>query len=133
MKKLVSLSFLALTLTGISIAQGAASQPIEGSWGLQQAQGPLTFDTTFTIQNNAVTITNVCTFEGHSATARVSAPAQYDGATLTVMGSADDNESRDGVNCNVSVKPDRMNYRVVGSRLILTHDGSLDQFVLQRR
>jgi hypothetical protein len=136
-KKLAALVILTSALSGFSVAFGAdpvpAARPVEGSWGMQQAANGFTFDMTFTIENNVVSITNLCSFQGHSATAHVSSPAQIDDRTITTIASADDQESRDGVNCNVSIKPDRMNYQVAGSQLILSHDGSPEQIVLSRK
>lgn len=132
LKKLAVLTILTSALTGFSVAFGAPL-PVEGSWGMQQEANGFTFDMTFTIQNNTVSITNVCSFEGHTASAHVSSPAQYDDRTITTLANADDQESRDGVNCNVSIKPDRMSYQVVGSTLILSHDGSAEQVVLSRK
>ncbi len=132
MKKLLTIIAASTIITGFSVAQGAPL-PIEGNWGMHQSQGPFNFDINFAIQNNTITVTNVCTFQGKTAAAHVSSPAQYDDQTITVTEHAEDHESKDGVNCDISLTPDRMNYQVEGSSLILSHDGSSDQIQLTRK
>jgi hypothetical protein len=132
MKKLLSLVTLATILTGFSVAQGA-SLPVEGTWGIVLSDNGITFDMTVKLENQTMTTRNVCTLAGRSLVASVTVPANYDGTTITVLAHGEHNVSENGMNCNVSVQPDRMNYVVNGSSLVLTHDGRPDQFVLQRR
>lgn len=132
LKKLATLVALVTFATSFSLAHGA-TQPIEGSWGMRVDQNGFTMDMTFTVANNTLTLQNVCTFQGRSATAHVSAPASYDDRTLTVLGSARDDESQNGVNCNAAIQPDRMNYVVSGNALTFSHDGSSETFTLTRK
>jgi hypothetical protein len=131
MKKLFALIALITSLTGLSVAQGAA--PIEGRWGMQQSSNGFQFDMTFTIQNNTFMLTNVCTFRGQSAAASVSSPAQYDEDSITVLTSAHSEQSNNGVNCEASLHPDTMNYVVQGNFLIFSKPGHSEQIVLTRR
>ena len=131
MKKMISLLAATLLLTTVSIAQGA--EPIEGAWGMQMNQNGFLMDMTFRIGNGAVTLTNVCTFMGRSASVTVSAPANWDSRTLTVTGNASGSESQNGVDCNASLRPDRMSYSVNGNLLTLSHDGSSESFTLVRK
>ena len=132
MKKMISLLAAVLLLTTASIAQGAP-EPIEGAWGMQMNQNGFVMDMTFTIGNGALTLQNVCTYMGRSATVRVTAPASWDSRTLTVHGHASGSESQNGVDCNASLRPDRMNYVVNGNTLTLSHDGSPESFTLVRK
>jgi|GEM_PF-5213148 len=133
MKKLLSLVALVTLLAGVSFAEGA-SLPVEGSWGTSFQNNGFTFDITMKLQNQQMTTTNVCKApDGRSAVASVTVPANYDASTITVLGTAEQHVSQNGLDCNVSVKPDRMNYQIAGSALILTHEGQNDQFVLTRR
>jgi hypothetical protein len=137
MKKMMTLLAFSTLLTGLSLAQGApAPQPhfaIEGDWGMQMEQNGFQLDMTFSIRNNAITLVNVCTLGGNSSTARASSPANYDDRSITVLANAQDDENQNGVDCNVSLRPDRMNYEVRGNQLIFTHDGSAEQLVLTKK
>lgn len=114
-------------------AMAWAQFPIEGSWGMVQSQGALTFDMTITVRDNSVTLTNVCSLQGRSAQAQAKAPATYDQSSLTILAPAENHQSANGVNCDVSVSPSRMNYVVQGNNLILSQPGSPQQLVLTRR
>lgn len=132
MKKLATLVAALTFATAFSVAYGAGL-PVEASWGTSLSQNGITFDMTMKLENQQMTTTNVCTFQGQSVIAAVTVPASYDGTSITVLASAERQVSQNGVNCNVSVRPDRMNYVISGNSLILTHEGSPDQFVLTRR
>jgi hypothetical protein len=131
MKKLFALMAAVTLFSGISIALGAS--PLEGNWGMQQQQNGFVFDMTISIQSDSVTLTNVCSFQGRTATARVTTPAQYDDHTFTVLTGAHDEESNDGLNCNADLSPDTMNYVVQGNTLIFSKDGQPGQMVLNRK
>ena len=122
-----------LLMAGLTTAH--ASYAIEGTWGTQQSQNNIVFDMTFSIHNNTLTVTNDCTMNGQSATARVTSAATYTDSTFTILAAAPDQESNptQTVNCNVSVQPDTMNYSVNGNQLIFTHDGSDQSFALERK
>jgi len=132
MKKLISLVFGLTLATGFSLAYGA-NLPVEGSWGTTFSQNGFDFDMTMKLENQQMTTTNRCTFQGNTAIVSVTVPAAYDGSTITTQANAEQNVSQNGVNCNVSVRPDRMNYVVSGSSLTLSHDGSPEQITLIRR
>lgn len=132
MKKLITLVCTMALSTALSVAYGAAL-PVEGSWGTSISQNGFTFEITMKLENQMMTTTNVCTFQGRSAVASVTVPAQYDDRTITVSTNAHHEVSQNGVNCNVSVQPDRMNYQVAGTSLILSHDGSSERMVMTRR
>jgi hypothetical protein len=132
MKKLITLVAAVTLLTGISLAQGA-TMPVEGSWGTSITNNGFDFDMTVKLEKQTMTTTNVCSFHGRSAVASVTVPALYDATTITVLASGRQDVNENGVNCNVEVRPDRMNYQVVGRTLILSHDGSPERFVLTRR
>lgn len=128
--KLILTMIAACLVTGTSAYAG---YPVEGTWGMQFQQNGITFDTTFAIHNNSITVTNVCTMNGESASAHVTSPASYDASTITVLTAQQDQESNNGVNCDVSSTPDTMNYKVQGNSLTLSKPGNPQQFILQRR
>lgn len=132
MKKAMCL-IATLMMSGLSIAQAAF--PIEGNWGTTLSQGGMQFDMTFTIQNNTITLTNVCSMNGQFATARVSSPAAYDASSITIFnsGSDDQNSADYSVHCNVSIQPERLNYVVQGNLLIFSQNGSPQTFALTRK
>jgi len=132
MKKLFSLVTLVTVLTAISTAEGAGL-PVEGAWGTTFNNNGITFDITMRLENQMMTTTNVCTVAGRSLTASVTVPASYDSATITVLAHGQNEVNENGLNCNVSVQPDRMRYQIVGNTLVLSHEGRPDQFVLNRR
>jgi hypothetical protein len=132
MKKLVAFVFALTLSTGFSLAYGAGL-PVEGSWGSSFNQNGFTFDITMHLENQSMTTTNKCTFQGNSAIVSVTVPATYDGTSITVMMNAEQHVTQNGVECNVSVRPDRMNYVVSGNSLTLSHDGTPDQMILLRR
>ena len=119
-----------LMISGMAAAQSTA---IEGNWGTQMSQNGISFVMTFTINHDSVTLTNVCTLNGKSVTAHVTVPASYDDSTLTIMAPGQDEESSNGVNCNVSAQADSMNYSIQGNLLTFTHEGSDQSFVLTRK
>lgn len=131
MKKLMSLVALLTLITGFSIAEGAG--PIEGNWYVQMRDNGFTMDMTFGITSSSLTLTNVCSYMGRTSRVQVSVPASYDDRTLTTLGSAEREESSNGLNCRAALSPDRMNYEVSGNTLIFSHDGSSERFVLTRR
>jgi hypothetical protein len=133
MKKMLSLVTLATILTAVSFAADAAPLPVEGSWGTSFQNNGIMFDITMKLENQMITTTNICTVAGQSLTAAVTVPASYDQDSITVLGHGQNEVSENGRNCNVSVRPDRMRYQIIGNRLVLSHDGSPGQFVLIRR
>ena len=132
MKKLAALVFALTLSTAVSAAYGAAL-PVEGTWGTIMSQNGFTFDMTMKLENQTITTTNKCSFQGAVAVVAVTVPASYDGTSITVLASAEKQEVQNGVECHVSVQPDRMNYVVAGTTLVLSHDGSTDRFSLTRR
>ena len=132
MKKLLALVSTMALSTALSVAYGAGL-PVEGSWGTSFNQNGFTFDITMKLENQTMTTTNVCTFQGRSAVASVTVPTQYDDRTITVSANAHQEVNQNGVNCNVTVQPDRVNYQVTGNALILSHDGSSERMVMTRR
>ncbi|HWU42742.1 MAG TPA: hypothetical protein VN132_04860 [Bdellovibrio sp.] len=132
MKKLISLLAVSI-LSMASLAQAAL--PIEGNWGTRFTQNGYVFDATFSIQNNSITLTNVCSWQGRSVKVQVTVPASYDDKTLTTLGSASDERSLpDGsLHCNVSAQAESMNYVVRANQLILSQDGNPQTMVLTRK
>lgn len=110
-----------------------AGYPIEGTWGITQSQNGFTFDASFKIENNTVTATNVCSYNGQKASASVTAPAAYDANTFTISTSAEAKQSSGGLECTASLVPMSVNYVVQGSTLTLTMKGSSDSVVMTRR
>lgn len=119
----------------VMVSSAQAAFPIEGSWGTQMDNNGVHFDLTFTFANNAVTLVNVCSVNGKSLKARVSSPAVYDASSVTIFNPSDDSEhAPDGsMNCEASVQGGRMNYQVQGNLLILSQDGSSQQFALTKK
>jgi hypothetical protein len=111
----------------------AQSNAIEGNWGLSQTVNGITFDITFSIGKNSVTVTNLCSGNGTKLTAQVTSASTYTDSTLTVSEAKQDQKSSGSFECNVSTTPDTMNYSVQGNQLILTHDGSTDTVVLIKK
>lgn len=66
--KNVLVSLVIVLACGYASAQATA---VEGNWGIQQQAGPINFDLTFSISKNSVTVTNVCSGYGQTATAQV--------------------------------------------------------------
>jgi hypothetical protein len=132
MKKLFSLIALVTALTALSTAEGAGL-PVEGSWGTTFHDNGISFDLSMKLENQTMTTTNVCTMAGRSLSVSVMVPARYDGASITVLAHAQREVSENGLNCTVSVQPDRMLYQIVGNTLVLSHEGRPEQFVLNRR
>lgn len=132
MKKLFSLIALVTALTALSTAEGAGL-PVEGTWGTTFHDNGISFDLSMKLENQTMTTKNVCSVAGQSLTASVTVPAQYDGATITVLAHGQNEVSENGRTCNVSVQPDRMRYQIVGNTLVLSHEGRPEQFVLHRR
>lgn len=128
MKKVV---LIAITVFASAIAQ-AAGFPIEGDWGTQMSNNGIQFDMTFSIHNNQLTLTNVCSTNGQSSTAHVTSPVTYDAATLTVLQNQQDDENGGGVDCNVSVQAAQMHYMVQGNLLTFSLPGQPD-FTLTRK
>ena len=129
MKKLLTI----LTLLAISNLAIALTPAIEGDWGTQQSANGILFDMTFSIHNNRLTLINVCSMYGQSATAQVTSTVTYDDTNLTIQEAHQDQVSNAGVSCNVSVQPDQLQYVVQGNQLILIKPGSNQSFVLIRR
>lgn len=119
-----------LLVSGFAMAQSPA---IEGNWGMQQSMNGINFNVTFSISNNSVTITNVCTGFGTTATVHVTVAASYDDSNLTIHETRQAQESNSGLNCNVGAQQDTMHYSVQGNALTFTHDGSSESFVLMRK
>lgn len=124
---------LMATLVLSTLAQAAF--PIEGSWGARQFDNGFTLDMTFTFENNAVTLTNTCSFRGSVASATVKVPAAYDHANLSITSSAaNTGKSADGqLTCDVNIAPMNLTYVVQGNFLTFTMPGSPEQIVLQRK
>jgi hypothetical protein len=129
MKNLL-VTIAALMISGFATAQSPA---IEGNWGIQVVQNGFVFDTTFSISHDSITVTNVCSSNGATASAHVTAASSYNDSTLTIHESRQDQQSNQGLNCNVGVQQDSMRYTVQGNQLIFTHDGSPQSFVLTRK
>lgn len=111
----------------------AQSSTIEGNWGAKQESSGLTFEITFSISKNSVTVTNLCSGFGTSTTAQVTSASTYNDKTITVLESKQDQKSNGPLNCNVSTQPDTMNYSVQGNQLVFTHDGSPDSLILIKK
>lgn len=124
------LAIMTVLACGFASAQSSA---IEGNWGaIQQAEG-FTFDMTFSIGKNSMTLTNVCHGFGTSAVAQVTVGSVYTDRTLTTLESKQNENTNGPLTCDVSVPAATMNYSVQGDQLILTQDGSPDAFILKRK
>ena len=111
----------------------AQSSTIEGNWGAKQEANGLTFEITFSISKNSVTVTNLCSGFGTSTTAQVTSASTYNDKTITLLETKQDQKSNGPLNCNVSTQPDIMNYSVQGNQLVFTHDGSPDSIILIKK
>ncbi len=129
MKNLL-LALVVLAGSGLALAQSA---DIEGSWGAQQSDNGFLFDVTFTISHDSTSLTNVCTHDGVSVTAHATVPSSYDGQTLNFLGSAQDHESLNGLNCNIDIHMDSINYSIQGNVMTVSHAGSTETYMLTRR
>jgi len=114
-------------------AASAQSTAIEGNWGIQQQAEGITFDMTFSISTTSITLSNVCSGYGQTATAQVTSQSTYTDTTLTVLEAKKDQKSLNGLNCDVSIQPATIGYTIQGNQLIFTHEGSTDTFVLIRK
>ena len=127
-------TILIVLMTFVSFGYAnAQSTAIEGNWGYHQEINGIKFDMTFSISKNSVTVTNVCTGFGTSATAQVVVTSNYTENMLFILESKQDEKSIGPLNCNVSAHQDVMNYSIQGSQLIFTHTGSPESFVLIRK
>ena len=124
---------LSLSIVLSAAFANAQSTAIEANWGMQMNVGPMSFDMTFAISKNSITVTNVCTGYGQTLTAQVTAQSTYTENTFTVLESKQDQKSIANLDCNVSTMPDTTNYTVQGDKLILTHTGSPETLVLIRK
>jgi hypothetical protein len=129
MNKFLVLALLSLT----GLVANAQSTAIEGNWGTRQEASGITFDITFSIGKNSVTVTNLCSGFGTSAKAQVTTASMYSDKTITVFEYKQDQKSNGPLDCNVSTQPDTMNYSVQGNQLVFTHDGSPDSIILFRK
>jgi hypothetical protein len=127
------LGVLALTILAAAVHTANATYPVEGSWGYKTVQNGFTIDMTMTIQNNSVTLENVCTYKGNKASASANSQAQYDDKTLTVLSAAHGENTVNGLKCEANMQADTLNYVVKGNLLTFTHDGSTQKFVLKRK
>jgi hypothetical protein len=132
MKKLFALVALLTFLTAGSIAQGAAL-PVEGTWGTSFHNNGFDFDMSFTLQNQSITTTNTCSFRGQTLSVSVNVPARYDGSSIQVLGNAQNSVSENGLNCNVSVEADTMNYKIIQNTIVLSRPGQAEEIVFTRR
>ena len=111
------------------------SQNIEGtSWYYTFRSNQIDFILSMDVYNGYVTMSNECSLQGRSLTARVSVPARCDHRTIEVLSRDSDRRSISEpgfkMNCDVSVKPSRMDYAFKGRCLILTQPGAKDRLVL---
>ncbi len=128
MKNLVMV--MTVVICGYASAQATS---IEGNWGSHADVNGINFDMTFSISKNSVTVTNVCSAFGETATAQVTVASSYTENTLVVLEAKQDEKSSGTLNCNVGAQPDQMNYVIQGNQLIFTHAGSNDPLVLIRK
>ncbi len=124
--KNILVSLVIVLACGTASAQSTA---IEGNWGAQQQAGGMTFD----ISTTSVTVTNVCSVNGQTATAQVTSQSSYTDTTMTVLEAKQDQKSMNGLNCNAETQPATMGYTIQGNQLILSQEGSADTFVWIRK
>ena len=129
MKNLM-ISAIAFFTLSTAFAQSAA---IEGNWGGQQQVNGFTFDVTFAISKNSVTLTNFCTGVGTTATAQVTSASTYTDSTISFLEAKQDVKSNGPLTCNVETQIDSFNYSIQGNSLTITHAGSQQSLVLQRK
>jgi hypothetical protein len=129
MKRILAAAIIALSFA----TANAQSASVEGNWGVQQQFNGLSFDITFTISKNSVTVTNVCSGFGTSAVAQVTSSSIYTDRTITVFEARQDRKTSGALNCEVATQPDTMNYVIQGNQLVLGRDGAPGSFVLVRK
>jgi hypothetical protein len=135
MNKLVLPAGVIGTLLAGVVAAFAASFPLEGSWSftLVPNQFGIAIETTLKIENQTVTMINVCTFNGRTAEVSITVPAQYDDHTMRILSVAEKKIRQDGFDCSVTAEPEPVTYRVQGSALFLSKQGSTEELTLTRR
>lgn len=106
------------------------AQTLEGDWQSEFEGGGITMHMRFSFDGNNLTLTNICEIQGKQASAYVTVPYLDSGSTFQSLANAHDEESSDGVNCNVSISSQKIQYRFDGGCLVFTDPKAGGSFYL---
>jgi hypothetical protein len=123
-------------VTDYSRCTGPSPSSIEGiSWeNTSRTSQGLEFKMSWTFNRSRLYLSNTCSVQGRTITARVSTPAFYNAVSVDIPNGANNtnsiNEPDFKLNCNVAVQPATANYRFQGRCLELTFVGYNKSLVL---
>jgi hypothetical protein len=108
--KQFAIGFLLVMSAGFS-ALGA--QGVYGNWKFPAMRaGSVEFNAVMSVSQTTVAFRNTCTSGAISVPVTVSAPAAITPTTITIMGSAQDQRTVNGVTCSASITPSTISYVV---------------------
>ena len=121
MKKLITV--LALTLSAFAFAD-SQNPALYASWQSEIANtGQVHIVFTLKFAQDAMTATTTCSANDQIVNVSVSGDYSATMDAITVTSTAEKSDSVNGLNCNVSIKPASLSYKIEGDSLTLFQGG----------
>lgn len=110
--------------TDYSVCNQGRLDSIEGQWRRDSRVGELKLSLTMELRDGVVQMSNTCALYGRSVSVSAATAVRYSSTALEILGSAYDkdsiNETDFKLNCEVNLKPLKLNYRLQGQCLVLS-------------
>lgn len=115
---------LSLTILLTSYSTFANCDKLNGDWGMQTEINSVTYNTTLSITEESVTLTNICEKAGKKLTAQTTAAASYTDFALTILEDKKDQKSDGDLHCEAVLGKEVMGYNMVFNLLMLNTKGT---------